>query len=479
MSLITKIRDQFRIYLCVENGDGDHALFRAFQETDYSVKTLSSYQDLVFQLKSERPHVLLLFYKPLNVSFQTLLEKVKGLSPETQVVLLGTPEYWPGIKARIQQGVAQTYWPWPGTEIEVLHYNLDCILEKLAYKYMAEQKGPLGQQLVERIEGLELQLVQQENPSPQISVRALPSSVESESQLVEHLMTHFKNSFPESEFAFLKNYQPREQVLVYKTSFSLQNIARGQAFDYPQEVARKDRDQNFSELKARVTDLFISNDFVIYPVQSPSQVYGFFVGFQLSSEAQSELESGVNFMGLLLRNLNLEKALSSPKSHPLLERTVDSSQLVHLVSREISRSRRTHSPLSCIYVHARSGEDPDSTGLNFLSIVENHLRVYDFTSQISRQESLILLPHCSSENAAIKAERLRRLFFRLMEKQGQENFRIGLGVSSFPELSSGPDELIESAKASCYQVLEAGMNKVCLYTQEDHFQAEYQVAPGR
>jgi len=475
MSLINELRGQFRIYICGDEQKDSQSIANLFVGKNYNTKNIVGLKNLDFEIKSQRPHVLILYYKPLSMNFQTMVKKIRDCSPETQIIIVGGEEYWPGIKNLLERSMAHSYWAWPQSEKELLLLNLDNILEKLAYKFIAEQNGPDELKVIQKIEDLELQMQQPQKPVPQIMVRALPKIVESESHLVEHLINHFKKSFPNCEFAYLKNYEPREEVLVYKTSFSLQNFTRGQHFPYTKLRAGQDQQDNFSYIKEKVTELFISNDFVIYPVRSPYQIYGFFIGFQLSVDAQLELESGINFMGLLLRNLDLEKKFASPKTHPLLQREVDLNHLQNLLSREISRSRRTQSPLSCLYVHSRSEEGLDSAGMDFLAIAENYLRVYDISSKVNEKESVIVLPHCSSINAAIKAERLRRLFFKKMQDQQQEDFRIGIGVSSFPELATGPEDLVHSAKDACYQVLNANHNKVCLYTQDEEFQAEYEI----
>ena len=105
MSLVREVRDQFRIYLCGEETVSLNQLAEAFFQTEYQVKKIPSHHHLDFELKSQRPHVLLIFYKPLSVSFRTLLQKVKDHSPETHVILLGGSEYWPGIKNVIDQSL--------------------------------------------------------------------------------------------------------------------------------------------------------------------------------------------------------------------------------------------------------------------------------------------------------------------------------------------------------------------------------------
>ena len=85
------------------------------------------------------------------------------------------------------------------------------------------------------------------------------------------------------------------------------------------------------------------------------------------------------------------------------------------------------------------------------------------------------MPHCDFENGAIKAERLRRLILNQSMQTQNTPLRCCFGVAEFPRLSEDTDSLLDAAKAACDQVLTSGKNKVCLYTQKEGFEPDFQV----
>ena len=106
-------------------------------------------------------------------------------------------------------------------------------------------------------------------------------------------------------------------------------------------------------------------------------------------------------------------------------------------------------------------------------IIKNNLRNYDFMTQLETNQVAIVLPHCRYEDAAIKAETIRRQLVARGLKTQNTPLRLCFGVSEYPSLSPDSDSMIEDAKRACRQVLASGKNKVCLYTTEEEFVPEF------
>ena len=152
---------------------------------------------------------------------------------------------------------------------------------------------------------------------------------------------------------------------------------------------------------------------------------------------------------------------------------VKKSQFALNLSTEISRARRLKMPVSLIVSQIEYvGEDQIDFDKAF-EIVKNNLRGYDFVTQLDDNQIAIVLPHCRYEDAAIKAETIRRQLVARGLKTQNTPLRLCFGVSEYPSLSADSDAMIEDAKRACNQVLVSGKNKVCLYTTEEDFVPEF------
>jgi len=88
-------------------------------------------------------------------------------------------------------------------------------------------------------------------------------------------------------------------------------------------------------------------------------------------------------------------------------------------------------------------------------------RTIDICARYGGEEFAIILPHTSSQEAAVIAERLRynieRLFFNT------EKVTISLGIASCPEDATAPQELIKKSDKALYQSKTTGKNRVTIF----------------
>lgn len=157
------------------------------------------------------------------------------------------------------------------------------------------------------------------------------------------------------------------------------------------------------------------------------------------------------------------------------------------LQQEMSRSRRTHLPLSMIVASVdnfgdlRANTDQETADILMRSLagmIRRNSRVNDVVGRLNEDEIGLLLAHTGSRGAAIKAERLRRMveaadFTKVLRRD--QGITISLGVSEYPSFCHDGDELLRSADDALFQVKEAGFNKVCMAPLPEGFVADFEV----
>lgn len=150
-----------------------------------------------------------------------------------------------------------------------------------------------------------------------------------------------------------------------------------------------------------------------------------------------------------------------PNRRCALERLTDS----------VAESSRHHEPLSCIMIdidHFKQindsyGHDIGDRVLREISdIFQKTVRSYDLVSRIGGEEFLIICARSTLSESLHLAERLRTAV-EVMSPEGIEKaarITISLGVSSWNESFSGPEDLIRAADGALYQAKRHGRNQV-------------------
>jgi diguanylate cyclase len=97
-------------------------------------------------------------------------------------------------------------------------------------------------------------------------------------------------------------------------------------------------------------------------------------------------------------------------------------------------------------------------------ILISSCRSIDIVSRIGGEEFAILLPCCSYAQALEVAERVRKEVekhkFRLPNNM-QISITISIGVATYPDMVTNPDELVHKADEGLYLAKRSGRNRVC------------------
>ncbi len=142
---------------------------------------------------------------------------------------------------------------------------------------------------------------------------------------------------------------------------------------------------------------------------------------------------------------------------------------------EWARSKRHKQPLTVILsdvdnfksVNDTYGHDRGDDVLRDLSqIFKKHVRKEDVAARYGGEEFVLLLTNCSSADAAILAERIRKeVEETVYDWMDNKPATISIGIATYPEIEvDNSDELIQAADHAMYKAKLTGKNKVEIST---------------
>ena len=108
MSIVDLYKKEFKVHFLDEEIKRSEAVVEHLKKKDFSVELFSSRGLFLESLKTDLPHIFILFYQPLSMKFRELLKEVRAASDEVQVVLLASKDFWPGVQNLMDTGLSMT-----------------------------------------------------------------------------------------------------------------------------------------------------------------------------------------------------------------------------------------------------------------------------------------------------------------------------------------------------------------------------------
>jgi len=109
----------------------------------------------------------------------------------------------------------------------------------------------------------------------------------------------------------------------------------------------------------------------------------------------------------------------------------------------------------------------DKSLVTLANILKKNTRKGDTVARYGGEEFAIILPNAKIEDAAKKAEFIRKMvsFYKFYQEEMQpgKDLTISLGVSNFPKNVKSSQELIDSADKALYKSKTSGKNKVSVF----------------
>ena len=477
MSIVDTYKNEFKIVIFDEDLKRSENTKEALAKNNFNLDIFNSRGLLTESLKGDLPHVFVLYYQPLNMKFRELVTEIRRVSDEVQIVLLGAKDFWPGIQKLVESGVANDYWSYPFAGAEEFSLRLEKLIEKDIYRFVAEQRSEETAAIVSNLEKVgEVPQFQPSSPAAFDSndiMGLISQNHRTEPDIINELMKGLKQNYVNSEFIYFKNYRAKDQLLVTSTSFSSENYFRGQSIPFSEERMNLNESDCLNQLRDSIGEQFSIDKFTMQPVSIANDIFGFIVA--VNCENSNYVKKAAKYLAISLRNFSLEKGERTVDIDNSLEIKLAKSQFPLALSNEISRARRLKLPVSLIIGQIDYIGEQDTEFAKAFDKIKNTLRSYDFISQLDENRVAIIMPHCTYEDAAIKAETVRRQLVAMGLKSQNTPLRLCFGVSEYPSLSLDSDSLIADTEKACQQVMVSGKNKVCLYTAEENHEPDFQL----
>ena len=210
------------------------------------------------------------------------------------------------------------------------------------------------------------------------------------------------------------------------------------------------------------------------PMMARGELYGLLIVQREGDASPTELHAVTNLasaladaMSLSISNLALRERLRTQALRDALTGLYNRRYMEDAFERYADQANRTKSPLSLIMIdldHFKKLNDEhghamgDAVLAEAASSILAAMRPCDIACRYGGEELVILLPDCSLESAAAKAEVLRKSIERLSERHGIL-ISASFGVSTIPETSKGDNALADADRA-LYRAKREGRNRV-------------------
>jgi len=179
-------------------------------------------------------------------------------------------------------------------------------------------------------------------------------------------------------------------------------------------------------------------------------------------------------IALTISNLDLRDALQVQATRDPLTGLFNRRYMQESLDREIHRARRRGRPLAVMLLdidHFKRYNDTfgHAAGDEALRFVAEALlfsvRAEDLAVRYGGEEFLVLLPECSLQQAAIRAEEIRKRLKELyVARQGELPGPVtaSIGVAAFPVTTDQVELLLKSADDALYKAKHAGRDRVAV-----------------
>ncbi len=509
-------RSQFCVYLLnsdVQLGAEDKL---TLSQAGYEVEAFVDVPQVVSRVQEQLPHVILFSVSSIADTINEFFEQIQAISVEIRFIakaakeqLADLEDYKPfGLVSWVAEETSQ------GSQNELL-WTMDLVCNNLYLQYQNEQ-------LFESWRDLEKQMPEAQRKESELrsSLNQLQSEIEDyrrrpqETPLVGQLLNMFiqlssAKSKDELLTAFVKQigsqYGDNLNILYFKflpTVYSLvATQAHGLTLDAIKGVgckleASEVRDYRHSlsapggcaSLKTLMQNAFRVEQFRSQALPLMSDVDGVMVlwGSSLSQIVDDEWKLNFAILRDFFERFHLRKKVFDFEVKDELTQLYNLEAFVQKLEEEVSRSRRLQLPVGLIKMSIdKYAETQEYLGeLNFgivvksiASIVKKTSRVNDIICRTGETELTLILPHSGRKGAAIRAERLRRIVETTSFAIDPVKITASFGVSEYPSLSKGAEDLVKGCSEALQEVSQRGGNKVCLAGVPKDFKPDFDVPP--
>lgn len=211
------------------------------------------------------------------------------------------------------------------------------------------------------------------------------------------------------------------------------------------------------------------------PMMARGEVYGLLCVQCDGAEAEKRLSDIASLaaavadaMSLALSNIALREKLRTQALRDPLTGLYNRRYMEDILERSVNLAERGRSPLSAVMIdldHFKLLNDEHGHALGdavlreVAAAIVGAIRPCDVACRYGGEELLVILPDCSMDDAALKANVLRARIESLSENHGCR-VTASFGVATIPDSSSTAGDLLAAADAALYRAKQEGRNRV-------------------
>jgi diguanylate cyclase (GGDEF)-like protein len=467
------LRPSFTVYLISSRPESLKSVGEVFSDAGYLCLQFEDLTSAFSEVFSNAPHFIVFNINEDRFDLKQAFGEIHAQLPETHLFLLSPFESRARIAEFYSHGLYDVLWTPPVTAKEWIK-ALDRATERDYFMYMNEQ----------------LKLTAGKGPSTDtrrvLDLHRLLMSRNSVSECIQDFISFGSSILSGSGGdiggdcgAVYFRFMPMRRLLSATHGCNLEDDWKGLGIDLSQEpdfhAPMLREPQKVSALREMAREVFGRSDFQAVSVDVAKELSGvaIFFGMKPTPEALELLSLSRDVLQTVAGLLELEKRLHSVNTKDETTDVLNRNHFTEKVAAEVMRARRNHHPLSLLLLAVDSygptvavgGDEDGQTLLKVVAkILQKHSRVNDVIGRTGGDEFALLLPDTDREGAAIKAERLRRMFesgdFSKAVRSAPQ-VTISVGVSEYPGLCRDGDELFQTADEALFQVRSKN-NRVCL-----------------
>lgn len=211
------------------------------------------------------------------------------------------------------------------------------------------------------------------------------------------------------------------------------------------------------------------------PMMARGQVFGLLVIASEAEDASARLldvtrvvRALADSMSLALSNIALREKLRTQSLRDPLTGLYNRRYMEDALERYINLAQRTGTPISVLMIDLdnfkRLNDDHghakgDAVLCDVAGQLVETLRPSDVIARYGGEELLVIMPKCSLDHAAAKAELLRQRVEALSAAHGTP-VSASFGIATVPETATGAGDVVAMADSALYAAKQSGKNRV-------------------
>ena len=486
------MRSQFSVFVFFQTADENTEMKGALIEAGYESYVFVDQITLVQRVKEAAPHIILFSPEALQDSLSEFVAQVLELNSEVQFICVASAEQSDTLSEYREYNFAALVPQGPQLPVRTV-WELDQVCQNLYRLYQNEklldERGQLKAELARTQAKLKEAQVPKVTAPVEVSLTEKMNAYQGASSKEDYLQLFLKQlSCQAIFFKFLPTVN--SFVATYAKGLEIETIKGIGSRLKPEEVENLIPSLQAGKLPQALTELMREGlkvpTFFFRPVMVHRGLDGLLIFWGENPSFLPSLENNFLLFQLLYHQAHLLKRNEGFDIYDPVTELYNRNFFVKKVAEEIARARRLEKAVSVVRLsidhfteieqsYGRSNRDLILRTI--ASIVKKTSRVNDLTCRTDENEISLILPHCARKGAALRAERLRRIIEGHSFAVSDLKITISCGVSEYPSLSTGAEDLEASASKALEFIVSRGGNKVCLFKPIEEFKPDFEVPP--